>query len=89
MQTDRLANHIKCTHASAKSTNRRSYHNNHSKNHLPYKTGDFPKWMNLQHSDSVSASDIPLILDFWYSNALSPKKNAFIFSEIEMVMISW
>ena len=45
--------------------------------------------MNLQNSDSFSTSDISLILDFWYSNALLPKKNAFIFLEIEMVMISW
>ena len=28
-------------------TNRRIYHNNHSNNHLPYQTGDFPKWTNL------------------------------------------
>ena len=27
-----------------------------------------------------------LILDIWFSNALSPKKNAFIFSEIVMVI---
>ena len=24
-----------------------TYHNNHSNNHLPYQTGDFPKWLNL------------------------------------------
>ena len=32
---------------------------------------------------------ISLILDIWYSNALSPKNRAFIFSETVTVMIYW
>ena len=87
MQTDRLANHIKCTQLNPPITGVITI--TIAKTTYPTKLGIFQIWMNLQHSDSVSASDIPLILDFWYSNALSPKKNAFIFSEIEMVMISW
>ena len=32
---------------SASSTNHIIHHNNHSNNHWPFQTGDFPKWMNF------------------------------------------
>ena len=44
-RTVTLANHIKCTQLNP--TKPGSYHNNHSNDHLPYQTGNFPKWTNL------------------------------------------
>ena len=50
------------------------------------KLGINPKWMNMQHMGSVSSSNIfPYFGHLVSTNAICPKRNAYIFLEIVTV----